>query len=425
MLRQFPASAFSVITHTPLSTREGANSQIGRLVGYAHGGNAHEMGWECPEGYERYFSPIMFAENYPPAENGNYRVEIWIPIRKIEQPESYNALERFVSMRREVVSDLPKDIHLEALTLSEAEKQWITAGLPLARDCIRRIYDSVEAYARENLDEMKTAQILSEKGGAMKLNREAQKHLDTTFATLFFVLSQGIYDGETACLTIEKAALRDMPRQLEKKYVFKPVYLEHFAHFCRVEYWRGKMLSDWRHADTVRLAFEDHPLAYTLLYMVRHGVTPLHFPYGDFRLFSAAGQLEEKNRFPQSLYRKALGEEKYRLFCRLKERMNAVLGDMICFEKENWYQGDGRFRLIEHYALHTKKFGYLELIVYKEQLLASVHFDKTYFENLPAIIEDLSPKFRDIIFHLPKCLEKGSLRCTVQGALQRLPDGCV
>lgn len=76
-LREFPASEYAVITHEPVETREESNAQIGRLVGYAHGG-----GWICPDGYERYYDPIMFVESYPPEENGQHRFEIWLPIKK-------------------------------------------------------------------------------------------------------------------------------------------------------------------------------------------------------------------------------------------------------------------------------------------------------------------------------------------------------
>ena len=81
-LREFPASEYMIITHEPVATSDESLAQVGRLVGYAHSG-----GWVCPEGYERYYSPIMFIESYPPEENGDHRFEVWIPIRKTEKEE--------------------------------------------------------------------------------------------------------------------------------------------------------------------------------------------------------------------------------------------------------------------------------------------------------------------------------------------------
>lgn len=76
-LREFPESDYAIITHEPVNSMAESDAQIGRLVGYAHGG------WVCPEGYARDNGPIMFIESYPtPDENGKYRFEVWIPLKK-------------------------------------------------------------------------------------------------------------------------------------------------------------------------------------------------------------------------------------------------------------------------------------------------------------------------------------------------------
>jgi AraC family transcriptional regulator len=76
-LREFPPSEYVIISHEPVATHGEAMAQIGRLVGYAHGG-----GWQCPVGYERYYDPIIFIESYPPEYDKKHRVEIWITIKK-------------------------------------------------------------------------------------------------------------------------------------------------------------------------------------------------------------------------------------------------------------------------------------------------------------------------------------------------------
>jgi predicted transcriptional regulator YdeE len=79
-MREFPESDYAIITHEPVDTKEESFKQIGRIVGYAHGG-----GWVCPEGYKRYYDPVMFIESYPaPDENGKIRFEVWLPVIKSE-----------------------------------------------------------------------------------------------------------------------------------------------------------------------------------------------------------------------------------------------------------------------------------------------------------------------------------------------------
>ena len=65
--------------------------------------------------------------------------------------KDYNMLMHYASFRKEVVSDVPDDICLDSSALNPDEKEYILKGLPLLKNCIVSIYDSIIEYANTSL----------------------------------------------------------------------------------------------------------------------------------------------------------------------------------------------------------------------------------------------------------------------------------
>ncbi len=77
-LANFPATDYTVVTNEWMPSIDEAESQIGRIVGYAHGNELQQ-----PEGFEKYTDPIMFIESYNyDFTNNRFRFEVWLGIRK-------------------------------------------------------------------------------------------------------------------------------------------------------------------------------------------------------------------------------------------------------------------------------------------------------------------------------------------------------
>jgi len=77
-LRAFPASEYLVVTHEWVSTTKESDTQINRIVDYAHSGDC-----KLPEGYERYDDPILYTECFNwRFDDKQFRFEAWLPIRR-------------------------------------------------------------------------------------------------------------------------------------------------------------------------------------------------------------------------------------------------------------------------------------------------------------------------------------------------------
>lgn len=77
-LRAFPASEYLIVTHEWVSTTKESDTQINRVVDYAHGSDCM-----LPEGYERYSDPMLFTECFNwNFDDKQFRFEVWLPIRQ-------------------------------------------------------------------------------------------------------------------------------------------------------------------------------------------------------------------------------------------------------------------------------------------------------------------------------------------------------
>lgn len=63
--------------------------------------------------------------------------------------KDYNMLKHYADFRKAVVSDVPDDICLDGCELNIDEKENILKGLPLLRNCIVSMYDSIIEYAND------------------------------------------------------------------------------------------------------------------------------------------------------------------------------------------------------------------------------------------------------------------------------------
>ena len=83
-LEDFPATDYIVVTNEWMPSIDEAESQIGRIVGYAH---SKEL--QLPDGYEIFNKPpckVIFIESYNyDFANNRFRFEVWLPIRKISE----------------------------------------------------------------------------------------------------------------------------------------------------------------------------------------------------------------------------------------------------------------------------------------------------------------------------------------------------
>ena len=401
-LRKFPVMTYAVITHEPVPTRDQANRNIGRLVAYAHGG-----GWECPSGYERRFDPIMFVECYPQGEEGAYRVEIWLPLNKIQAEEDlYNALYHFSNMRASCVADLPEDLDLSEY--NESEKEWIMRGLPEVRDQLLALYEGISLYAQQSFNYERTAALLARKGGVMQLNREARNYLDALFITLIRLLDFGVVDASGTSITVSKAVLKTIEPSWGQKFKFHASFLEQFSWICRVICWKGNLEADWKHCDTVEFVWDDPAVLYTWRQLVEYDKNFFYFQHGDYRRFSRSGRKKPLDRLPEGVIRRVLGQELFELWGEMHRRIHALFGDTAAWGGENLYQGYGDFGLIQRYDLSTKNYAYIDVITKSNWLMVSIHFDKNYFAGLPGIYRQLDPKIQEAILNLPKCMENES-----------------
>ncbi len=316
-------------------------------------------------------------------------------------PEIYNALQHYAEMRKRIVSDIPNDISLD-LHAADDEKELLLRGIPLVRDCIISIYDSVSEYAAEKYVTPAIIKRLAQKGGIMSCNRDAQQYLNTVFHSFLALLTDGIYDINNAVLENTKINTANYitSRRQYTRLKFKSAYTRHFDRFCRIDYYKDGRTSDWRNCDTTIMTFDDTALGYTLWFMSRSKPDLLHFYYGDFRIFSESGRKEDIIKFPESVRKKAVGDQKNEYY----RMLDAFIYEnfIISGIGENWYQGSGSFGLSKAYETTLDKTE-LRLWMGENKLTLEVYFSYTAFERLPEIIEFLSENARTGILSKRQC----------------------
>ena len=184
-------------------------------------------------------------------------------------PEIYNALQHYAEMRKRIVSDIPDDITLDALTANDDIKELLLRGIPLVRDCIVSIYDSVSEYAAVKYVTPAVIERMSRKGGVMSCNREAQT-LNTVFHSLLALLTDGIFDINNAVLENSRLNIVNYvtSRRQYTGLKFKSAYMRYFDRFCRVDYYKDGRISDWNKCDMAVMTFDDTALGYTLWFIV-------------------------------------------------------------------------------------------------------------------------------------------------------------
>jgi hypothetical protein len=317
-------------------------------------------------------------------------------------PEIYNALLHYAEMRKRIVSDIPDDIAIDVLAIDDDSKELLLRGIPLVRECLVSVYDSVSEYAGDNYVTPKIIERMTRKGGVMDCNREAQHYLNTVFHSLLALLTSGTYDINSAILVTRKEYLTQYTssRRLFTNLKFKNSYTVHYSSFCNVGFYKDDKPALWNKCDTAELAFDDTSLGYTLWYMAQNKPDILHFSYGDFRIFSGSGQKEDKTKFPESVRKKAIGNKKFGLYRKLDEFIynNFKITDI----SENWYQGSGSFGLSKAYETTLDKTE-LRLWMGEDKLNLEVYFSYTAFERLPEIIGLLSENARFGIFSKRQC----------------------
>lgn len=316
--------------------------------------------------------------------------------------QTYNALRHYAEMRKRVVSDIPGDISLDALTTDSGTKELLLRGIPLVRDSILSVYESVSEYAAENYNAPAVIERMQQKGGVMSCNRDAQLYLNTVFHSLTALLADSDFDINRAAAKNSKTNTVNYAesRRQFAKLKFKSAYTCHFSRFCRVDYYKNGRESDWRNCDTAVLTFDDAALGYTLWFMCRNKPDLLHFYYGDFRVFSESGRKEDKTKFPESVRKKAIGDEKYTYY----RILDAFIYEnfVISGTGENWYQGGGSFGLSKAYETTLDKTE-LRLWMGENKLTLEVYFSYTAFEKLPEIIGLLSENARTAILSKRQC----------------------
>ncbi|MHB1153699.1 MAG: hypothetical protein ACYCWE_17725 [Eubacteriales bacterium] len=316
--------------------------------------------------------------------------------------EIYNALQHYAEMRKRIVSDIPDDISLDTLTADNDIKELLLRGIPLVRECIMSIYDSVSEYAAEKYVTPAIIKRLAQKGGVMSCNRDAQQYLNTVFHSLLALLTDGTFDINSAVLenskfnTVNYVSSRRQFNSLK----FKSAYTRHLDRFCRVNYYKDGRISDWRNCDIIVMTFDDTALGYTLWFMSRNKPDLLHFYYGDFRVFSESGRKEDRTKFPESVRKKVVGDKKNEYY----RMIDSFIYDnfIISGIGENWYQGSGSFGLSKAYETTLDKTE-LRLWMGENKLTLEVYFSYTAFERLPEIIELLSENARTGILSKRQC----------------------
>lgn len=320
--------------------------------------------------------------------------------------KDYNMLIHYANFRKAVVSDVPDDICLESLALNIDKKEYILKGLPLLKNCIVSIYDSVIEYASNpSLSRLESSDYKNS-GEIMKERQNALLYIRNTFLSLYCVMTGGIYDNDRT-ITVSKEYLKNWELPIRQKAKFQQSQLKHFEYFCRVEYLKNGEFSDWRNCDSVEFIFEEKELCYTLHHLMKSVVNTDYFQYGDFRIYSKSGRSEDiQNRFPESVRLKTLGNEKYEFYKTLR---NATR-DMLHIEQtgENTYQGHGFFMILCDYGEIGKhkniyKNSRISLCITKDKLTVNLRLDFDAFGKLPEIIEQLSPNVRNGFFSLYSC----------------------
>ena len=307
----------------------------------------------------------------------------------------YNMLIHYADFMKAVVSDVPDDIYLDNLKLDDEQKELIIAGLPMVKNCVESIYDSVIEYAGNPSLPRKNQAEYQDSGELMQQRREARTYMSNLFYSFYIILSKGEYDELDCSITVLKEYLTQSSSIYQK---FRQVLLIHIEHFCRIEYHTGDVLTDWRKCDNIKITFDDKALCYTLWHMIQNKVNLSYFQYGDFRMYSKSGQIENmQNNFPDSVRLKALGKEKYNLYQTLCNKTREILN--IEQTGENTYQGHGFFMILNDYGnIDRYKNKYentrISLRIQKDKLTVDVRPGFEAFGKLPEIFEKLTPNIQ-------------------------------
>lgn len=312
--------------------------------------------------------------------------------------DEYNALWHYAKMRRECVADLPTDIDLH--DMDENERDLIIKGIPLVYEAILSIYNSVAEYAQTHYLTPKKYQLLNEKGGKMRCNNESQVYLDTIFHMLLTIAKEGELIGNE--FTLSKNYLKNLMWENRCKLRYKHTLTLHFQYFCNIACYQNDKVADYRNCDTVIFKFTDTELVYTLRHMAYNGVNPFYFQYGDFRMFSVSGKLEDSKKFPQSVRKKVVGEHNYKYYPVLKELFYIYFSAEP--SGENPYQGYGNFSLIEEYNTGLENTS-TSITAHKNKLILRLRMGFDAFNQLPDIISDLSNSIQQGIFSTPQCVD--------------------
>ena len=319
---------------------------------------------------------------------------------------NYKVVEHYANLRKAVVADVPDDICFDGLDLNEDEKECITEGLPKLRNCIISIYDSIIEYSKdqpeEKFDGIMTSHII------MKERLEARAYVDKAFIVLYGIMLNGEYDDD---MTIS------LSRDSLKNLKFQQSVLKHYEYFCEIEYLKNGAISDWKKCDSVNFVFDSKQLCFTLRHMIKNGISDYYFQYGDYRIYSKSGKAEDRqNRFSEGVRLKALGEEKYKFYKTLCEKIREILD--IEQSGENTYQGGACFQILcdfgdlERYK-NTYKNTRISIVIHKNMLIFSVRLGFEAFGKMPEIIEKLSDNSKKGFLNQHQCQSPACThRCT-------------
>ena len=107
---------------------------------------------------------------------------------------NYDVVAHYAKFRKAVVADVPDDICLDGFDLNEDEKEYIIKGLPLLRNCIVSIYDSIIEYSKEQ-PKVEHVGIMTS-NIIMKERLEARAYVDSAFLNLYTIMLNGEYDDD-------------------------------------------------------------------------------------------------------------------------------------------------------------------------------------------------------------------------------------
>lgn len=320
--------------------------------------------------------------------------------------KDYKILVQYANFRKAVVSDVPNDICLETLALNIVEKEYILKGLPLLKNCIVSMYDSVIEFASNPLLPRMDYSDYKNSGELMKERRDAALYISKVLLSIYCIAFDGIYNNDRI-INVSKEYLKHLELPLYQNKKFQQCHLIHFEYFCRVEYLKNDKISDWRNCDSIDFIFKERELCFTLRHLIKSGINSEYFQYGDFRIYSKSGQSEDKqSRFPESVRLKTLGKEKYEFYHKLYNATRKIL--QIEQTGENTYQGHGFFMILCDFGdivkyKNTYKNTRIGLCIKQDKLTVDLRLGFEAFGKLPDIIEKLTPNVRNGFLALRQC----------------------